>query len=70
MNSHGLPVMKTNKKTPCAIHTDSAGTIKNIAVPLCFASLLQRKPHKVQTHPCEITVATGKAYTAMLSAHS
>ena len=40
------------------------GQFLQTVIPLCFTLSSRREPHKVPTHPGEITVATGKAYTA------
>jgi hypothetical protein len=54
---------KSQTKIP-APKTWAQGQFLQTVIPLCFILFSRRRPHKVPTHLCEITVATGKAYAA------
>lgn len=61
----------TNQKSPAPSERKDTGTANSTVLPLCFTLFSQKEPYQVQITPCDITVATGKAYTTkMPSAHS
>jgi hypothetical protein len=53
-----------NKKRP-VFSKEKTGTT-NAVLPLCFTLSSRKGPHKVPAHLCNITVATGEAYTISL----
>jgi len=58
--------MKINEqKSPALSLSKEQGQSKTV-LPLCFALFSQKEPHQVQIASCNITVATGEAYTITL----
>ena len=60
---------KENKKT-CPDPNGSDRDGYETVIPLCFVPSSRKTPQKVLTHPLDVTVEPGTAYTATLSANS